>query len=776
MKSDSKHIYKWIYAVTSFTVIIWFAISIFNFISIEQAVNEKEEYLSAQLSGLSSQGGSVHYGMIETFIDSKNEREHLGILLRDYQNTFLAKTVWSNRAGRKSGSVAETISDFDTKYHAFAEQDETLKREHLAVTEIQREIDKLFNTLPSRINVNSGLSLIETSLTEINAMESRVKNLKDQLNQREPSNLQPEQLLILNQNFYSTYREILNEDLKTITSLKEKLLLLSDKQKEQHQFLASFSTQFTQSTGSVQLLYEHLHPLTRNLGEYAEPVRSGIQTLDRNIMPGVTGLTLLRQIDPVSYQTVILVGEVADQIVALDSEIEDLVANIHSLRQRANSFLNTNSRECAVQLVDQASSSASYLDSKKTVFEPVYDRLETAGNQLNRLASSINRVRNATARNMLSDINNRSINMISRMAQPITIYRENVDRSVRELNQIVESDKRYTNKVRAIREAQFNSAELSPEPAVLFASQGISFDRHWIPLFVIIGVGLLNVMIVFLLFRTPNTVKSSVRKKQSKTIQNRKTPEIKKSPGPQKDDSKIMNWHTSQKDRKEMPRNRSPKPKNERKTYKWDQPDQIEKSIPSVETSSMKSDSAARDKPVSTDDYAHRKVSDSADAAKQTDVNTGEKTKSYISGDEDISSETIFEDQSKAVKDSARNKFDTSAEVHTYALNFKILNGPKMGQIVRKIPLFQKDSMFMATVGRSLERRSNHVCINDEGGHISRLHAELAMINNKCYVRNLSNTNPLKLNQVEVPGDEFMPIEENDVLTLGTMKIAAFRP
>jgi len=772
MKSDSKHIYKWIYAVTSFTVIIWFAISIFNFISIEQAVNEKEEYLSAQLSGLSSQGGSVHYGMIETFIDNKNEREHLGILLRDYQNTFLVKTVWSNRAGRKSGSVAETISDFDTKYHALAEQDETLKREHLAVTEIQREIDKLFNTLPSRINVNSGLSLIETSLTEINAMESRVKNLKDQLNQREPSNLQPEQLLILNQNFYSTYREILNEDLKTVTSLKEKLLLLSDKQKEQHQKLASFSSQFTQSTGSVQLLYEHLHPLTRNLGEYAEPVRSGIQTLDRNIMPGVTGLTLLRQIDPVSYQTVILVGEVADQIVALDSEIEDLVANIHSLRQRANSFLNTNSRESAVQLVDQASSSASYLDSKKTVFEPVYDRLETAGNQLNRLASSINRVRNATVRNMLSDINNRSINMISRMAQPITIYRENVDRSVRELNQIVESEKRYTNKVRAIRAAEFNSAELSPEPAVLMASQGFSFDRQWMPLFVIIGAGLLNVMIVFLLLRTPNTVKSGRRKKHSKVTQNRKTYKTERSINPLKDDSKIINKNSSHEDKIERPLDKPLKNIQELNAYKWDESDQTVENIPNTETSNKKSVSVNRDKSTPKNNDISRKHFVSDAPKKKADTNSVLKKETRSAIDDIQQNSAKIENKSKSVQDKSK----LPELRNTYTLNFKILNGTEKGKILQNISLLHNGSLHIATIGRSSEKRSNHICVNDDGGHISRLHAELALINKKCYVRNLSDTNPLRLNQVEVSDSGYTPINENDVLTLGTLKLSAFRP
>lgn len=780
MKRKSNLIYRWVYAIISFAVLIWLAISTFNFISKELEIDENEEYLSTQLSGLLSSRGTVHFGSIETFLKSRNHRDRLQELIRDYQNTMLAKTIFSNRAGNTINRTAETISGYDVLFQGLREQKERLNREHEAFTSIQRDIENLFNSLSSRVSVNSGLPVIEAALEEIDVLESKVQNLISEINHRESSGLQPQQLQVLVQNFYSSYRDILTGNIRSVTSLKEKFLLLSQNQQEQHQMVANFSNQFHQSTGSVQLLYEHLYPLTRNLGEWAGPVQSSIQTLERNIMPGVTGLSLLRQIDPVSYQAVVLVGEIADQVISLDSEIEDLVANIISLRERGTRFLNTNSRESAVQFVEQASSTASYLESKRTVFDPVYDRLETANNQLNRLDSNINRVRNARARNMLFDLNNRSINMIAQIAQPIEIYRGNVDQSVRDLNNIVESERRYTTQVETIRRAEFDLADLSAGQAVLTASYGFSFDAEWMPFIIIIGIGALNLVVVFILLRNPGAVKNRRKKKVSKAVYNRKNKSIKKTPAPEKPDVK----KETETDTKKPDETVKQKPSfNETLLEKYQanaehsvQAVKKEKSVSPAETPGKKSVSVNREKPSHTDIQRRNNIPDAGKPKVQAEATSGFNQGTGSGSSNKKAASSYFENKSKSVHQSAHKKSNFKAEApHSFLLSFKILNGARKGQLVNKIPLIQKGPLYVATMGRSREQRSNHISVNDDGGHVSRYHAELALMNNKCYVRNLSQTNPLLLNHFEVPGDGYTPIEENDVLTLGTMQLSAFK-
>ena len=780
MKNKYNPMYKWIYAVSSFAVLIWFAITTFNFTTKEQAINEKEKYFSTQLSGLLSSGGTVHFGSIETFLESRKHRERLQELLRDYQNAILAKTVFSNRAGNTVNRTAETISGYDLLYQGLGEQKERLNREHEAVTSVQKDIDNLFNSLSSRVSVNSGLPVIETALEEIDALESRVQNLISELNHREPAGLQPQQLQMLVQNFYGSYRDILTGNIRDVTSLHQKLLLLSQKQQEQHQMVANYSNQFHQSTGSVQLLYEHLYPLTRNLGEWAGPVQSSIQTLERNIMPGVTGLSLLRQIDPVSYQAVVLVGEIADQVNRLDSEIEDLVANIISLRERGNRFLNTNSRESAVQFVEQASSSASYLESKRTVFDPVYDRLETASNQLNRLDSNINRVRNARARNMLFDLNNRSINMIAQIAQPIEIYRENVDQSVRDLNQVVESERRYTRQVEDIRGAEFEMADLSAGQAVLTASYGFSFDAEWMPLFIIIGIGALNLVVVFIFLRNPSAAKERVKKEFLKDDYDRKTNASKITPATE--ESYVIK--ETETDTKKPDKTIKQKPsadetlmdKYQANADHSTQAEKKEKSVSPAENPEQKSVSVNREKPSHTDNRRNNNFHDAGKPKVRAEATSGFYPGTGPGSNNKKPAASSFDIKSKSVEQSAQKKSNSKAEApYSFPVSFKILNGARKGQLLNKIPLTQKGPLYVATMGRSREKRSNHISINDDGGHISRLHAELALMNNKCYVRNLSDTNPLQLNHAEVSADGYTPIQENDVLTLGSLQLSAFR-
>jgi len=781
MKSKSNHIYKWVYTVTSVAVLIWLAISTFIFITMEQAIDEKEKYLSAQLSDLLSAADKVHYGMVETFVKSRNQRERLNGLLQDYQNSILSKTIWSNRAGNTVNRTAETISGYDLLYQGLGEQKDRLNREHEAVTGIQREIEVLFNSLSSRVSINSGLPVIEAALEETDVMESRVQNLISELNQREPAGLQPQQVQVLVQNFYSSYRDILTGNIRTVTSLKEKFFLLSEKQQEQHQMVANFSNQFHQSTGSVQMLYENLFPLTRNIGNLAAPVQSSIQTLEINIMPGVTGLSLLRQIDPVSYQAVVLVGEIANQAIRLESEIEALVANIISLREHGNRFLNTNSRESAVQFVDQASSSASYLESKRTVFDPVYDRLETANEQLNRLNSSINRVRNARARNMLFDLNRRSLNMITQMARPIHGYRESVDQSVRDLNQIVDSERRYASQVESIRGAEFAMTDFSAGQVVLTASYGFSFDAEWMPLFIIIGIGALNLAVVFILLRKPGTGINRRRKEISKSIYDRKSNGSKITPVPEKPEVKMgLEVEPGKLDEtvKQKPSvTETLMDKYQANTKHSAQVEKKERSVSPTEPPGKKSVSVNRKKPIHTDIQRRNKFPDAGKPKMRAETTSGFNpgTGPGSSNKKPVSS--LFENKPKSVQQSARKKSNLKIETpHSLPLSFKILNGARKGQLLNKIPLTKKGPLYVATIGRSWEKRSNHISINDEGGHISRLHAELALMNNKCYVRNLSDTNPLQLNHVEVLGDGYTPIQENDVLTLGSLQVSAFSP
>jgi len=129
----------------------------------------------------------------------------------------------------------------------------------------------------------------------------------------------------------------------------------------------------------------------------------------------------------------------------------------------------------------------------------------------------------------------------------------------------------------------------------------------------------------------------------------------------------------------------------------------------------------------------------------------------------------------RSIKRVDSNRDYSKSNLKIFPLSFRTDNECKKYTLLQKIPLLQKGPIYVATIGRSPEKKSNHICIRDESGHISRFHAELALVNNRCYVRNLSQTNPLRLNNLKISSDEYTPIKKNDELILGNLKLKAFR-
>lgn len=76
-----------------------------------------------------------------------------------------------------------------------------------------------------------------------------------------------------------------------------------------------------------------------------------------------------------------------------------------------------------------------------------------------------------------------------------------------------------------------------------------------------------------------------------------------------------------------------------------------------------------------------------------------------------------------------------------------------------------------ATFGRAYVDSSHHVQIKDPERHISRFHGEFALKEGVCYVRRLSDINPLWLNGEEVGKDVFKLIKQGDVIQTGNVQM-----
>jgi len=99
-----------------------------------------------------------------------------------------------------------------------------------------------------------------------------------------------------------------------------------------------------------------------------------------------------------------------------------------------------------------------------------------------------------------------------------------------------------------------------------------------------------------------------------------------------------------------------------------------------------------------------------------------------------------------------------------------ILNGPEQGTYIE---IFGKDkgTYYSTTIGREASNERHHIKLSDPDNYVSRYHAELAMKDHRFFIRNLSHTNVLLLNGIEVGTVQFMPLHSGDVLELAYVKV-----
>lgn len=109
-------------------------------------------------------------------------------------------------------------------------------------------------------------------------------------------------------------------------------------------------------------------------------------------------------------------------------------------------------------------------------------------------------------------------------------------------------------------------------------------------------------------------------------------------------------------------------------------------------------------------------------------------------------------------------------ETKLFPLIGLICSGPQAGQQFKIQGVFN-GKYYSATLGRGDYTSPNHVKLNDPSAHISRRHAELAMIGQDFFIRNISVANPIYLNNIKIEHDAFTRIMGGDKIHMGNIKI-----
>jgi len=111
-----------------------------------------------------------------------------------------------------------------------------------------------------------------------------------------------------------------------------------------------------------------------------------------------------------------------------------------------------------------------------------------------------------------------------------------------------------------------------------------------------------------------------------------------------------------------------------------------------------------------------------------------------------------------------------STNVTDFPFQLEVLTGPQQGHVLL-IKGLHNGKYFTSTIGREISDSKNHIHISDPHHHVSRYHGEFAYRDQVCYVRSLSQTNPLLLNDNELNKTVFEPIQNHDILKMGNIHL-----
>lgn len=125
-------------------------------------------------------------------------------------------------------------------------------------------------------------------------------------------------------------------------------------------------------------------------------------------------------------------------------------------------------------------------------------------------------------------------------------------------------------------------------------------------------------------------------------------------------------------------------------------------------------------------------------------------------------------EKTKKIQPMSFQKTKKMPSTFRFPYDLQVLNGPESGKVIPLIGHKIQNGYFSLTLGRGEFFDSNHIKVIDPDYYISQKHAEFAYNDNLCYVRNLSETNPINHNGIPLyDTNVFQPIRSGETLTMG---------
>ena len=745
MDKNRVKILLFLLGMTAIALSIFLSVTIYSYYQISDRIASKMVYLKGNLSHINSDDDSLFYRDFMAFSDTKPVLNRLKNLRYQLEGNFAAKTFYRSESQRSLNQIQQIHQRYERKMDIVDEILEIFKEDIAFVEQQSSTTRSLVHKVANGTNQNSDLADYRRFLNEINQLEKRLDDAEKKLNAKRANNGDDKKIQFSNR-FIHLLEKALRGDSERLSVLKANIESVKQTLQTVRSNHAVIIRGFHSRTGLVNIVVDNLQPVTNNLSNWIQPVQNNIRTLEQNIMPGVTGLSMIRSIDPVSYQAIILIRDTNNAILRLDNEMNELIRNVVRMQNVSGTYLRQQNRSNHGDFVRQAAQTRNYLNGKITLFDPTIDNLNRALDQIANYQRAVSRIRNRTVSNILHSIGSQSSTTMINIMAPMRAYRDNVNQMISDLDRVAEIERTYETLLSKVTSFQY--VNRAATDAALSTTLRIHTSKDFLtPLILINTIGLFFVGILVFIF---------IRQR----------------------DNGVGN--------KELKNRTKEKELSREKEQSTDKPVQKVNTQESQEKKQVT-------------DVAKEQVSDKTEISESA---VGEETTAKDEGDgsekDDEPGETSVkkegEDNEKSKIQSQNKEFDEFLEsagdktlVVTSAYGYNevipghllILNGIQKGKRLTLHGISAGAGLAL-TIGRDSpdwrqhvdqSKHDVHVRVTDESQSLSRLQAEIIYAGGKCYIRNLSNSNPTLVNGKELFGSQSVILEHGTIIKAGYIQL-----
>ncbi len=815
MKKNRNKMILLLLAIAVIILSVLLSVTIYSYHQITDGIDARKVYLNGNLSHINSAQGNLFYRDFIAFSATKPTLNGLRSLRQELDENFAAKIFYRSESNRKISQIEQVLLRYERKMDIIDEILEVYKDDIALVEQHSSETRALVRKATGGINENTDVADYRSLLNEINQLEVRLGNAEKSLNARRGGNGNDTKAQLENK-FVHVLETAVMGDSESLRGLKSEIETLTNVLQTVRANHTIIIRDFHSRTGLVNIVVNNLQPMTNNLGNWIRPVQNNIRTLEQSILPGVTGLSMIRSIDPMTYHAIILIRDTNNAILRLVNEMNDLVRNVISMQNISGRYQNQQNRSNQRDFVRQAAQTRSYLNGKITLFDPTIENLNRALGQIANYQRAVSGIRNRTVSNMLHQIGSQSSMTMSNIMAPMRDYRDNVNKMISDLDRVAEIERTYESILNNVTSFQY--ANRAATDAVLPKTLTIQKSGDYLrPLILINSLGLFFLgIIVFLFIRQKD---NGTGNRGLKSGINKETSHKEEIPSPVQPST----MHDQEEIKEELEVGEGFGEEEEfaedagedgEIDETVDEDNQFPESVmddAEIAQSAVVDDQIAesdkeddRAGEVSMDDGATEETE-----KEETDLQTEPPSTSVAAAsypdikemgwghDEDPKQGSLDKDWEEygeihtQSQDTVNVEIDQSADekAHTatslYGFNemipghLLILNGLHKG---RRLALHGKrtGAGLSLTIGRDVpewrrhvdqNKQDVHLRIADESHTLSRLQAEITYEAGKCYIRNLSNANPTMVNDMELYGNQSALLGHKSIITAGHIRL-----